>query len=145
MYFNFCFDPSALMKKSSKKSMEISYQSHNLLLKDRRVDALGNLNSLPDELICTILDYLTPRDIARLACVSRLAFSLFFLLHFSNFPIFSVLNIFSSAFFLLGLNLFSVMFIFCNEEPLWMSLCLKKINGPLQYKGSWKKTTLHLY
>ncbi|XVE55528.1 hypothetical protein DITRI_Ditri03aG0166000 [Diplodiscus trichospermus] len=82
--------------------------SHAFPLKDRRADALGNLNSLPDELICTILDYLTPRDIARFACVS------------------------------------SVMYIFCNEEPLWMVLCLKKVNGPLQYKGSWKKTTLHL-
>ncbi|GAV83265.1 LOW QUALITY PROTEIN: F-box domain-containing protein/Cupin_8 domain-containing protein, partial [Cephalotus follicularis] len=38
----------------------------------------------------------------------------------------------------------SVMYILCNEEPLWMSLCLKKVNGPLQYKGSWKQTTLHL-
>ncbi|XVF64806.1 hypothetical protein PTKIN_Ptkin09bG0196300 [Pterospermum kingtungense] len=88
--------------------MEISNQSHNLPVKDRRVDALGNLNSLPDELICRILDYLAPRDIARLACVS------------------------------------SVMYIFCNEEPLWMSLCLQKVNGPLQYKGSWKNSTLHL-
>ncbi|XVF36680.1 hypothetical protein REPUB_Repub19eG0078100 [Reevesia pubescens] len=88
--------------------MEISHESQRLPLKDRRVDALGNLNSLPDELICTILDYLTPRDITRLACVS------------------------------------SGVYIFCNEEPLWMSLCLKKLNGPLQYKGSWKKTTLHL-
>ncbi|KAK6277496.1 F-box domain - like 10 [Theobroma cacao] len=88
--------------------MEISQQSHTFPLEDRRADALGNLKSLPDELICTILDYLTPRDIARLACVS------------------------------------SVMYIFCNEEPLWMSLCLKKLNGPLQYKGFWKKTVLHL-
>nr|KJB14734.1 hypothetical protein B456_002G140900 [Gossypium raimondii] len=88
--------------------MENSHESQSLHLKDRRVDALGNFNLLPDELICAILDYLTPRDIARLACVS------------------------------------SVMYIFCNEEPLWMSLCLKKVNGPLPYKGSWKKTTLHL-
>ncbi|OMP01257.1 hypothetical protein COLO4_12026 [Corchorus olitorius] len=88
--------------------MENSDQSHAFPLKDRRADALGNLKSLPDEIICNILDYLTPRDIARLACVS------------------------------------SVMYIFCNEEPLWMSLCLKKVNGPLEYKGSWKKTTLHL-
>ncbi|TYH31063.1 hypothetical protein ES288_A01G143900v1 [Gossypium darwinii] len=88
--------------------MENSHESQSLHLKDRRVDALGNFNLLPDELICAILDYLTPLEIARLACVS------------------------------------SVMYIFCNEEPLWMSLCLKKVNGPLPYKGSWKKTTLHL-
>ncbi|XVF38656.1 hypothetical protein REPUB_Repub20aG0121300 [Reevesia pubescens] len=56
---------------STLPKMEISHESQRLPLKDRRVDALGNLNSLPDELICTILDYLTPRDIARLACVSR--------------------------------------------------------------------------
>ncbi|TVU46770.1 hypothetical protein EJB05_06329 [Eragrostis curvula] len=35
----------------------------------------------------------------------------------------------------------SVMYILCNEEPLWMSKCLS-IGGPLEYKGSWKKTTL---
>ncbi|XP_037496142.1 F-box protein At1g78280 isoform X2 [Jatropha curcas] len=77
-------------------------------IRDRRPDALGNLKVLPDELICAILEYLTPRDVARLSCVS------------------------------------SVMYIFCNEEPLWMSLCLNTANGPLQYGGSWKKTTLHL-
>ncbi|KAG8503228.1 hypothetical protein CXB51_001046 [Gossypium anomalum] len=53
--------------------MENSHESQSLHLKDRRVDALGNFNLLPDELICAILDYLTPRDIARLACVSRAA------------------------------------------------------------------------
>uniref|UniRef100_A0A7N0UM70 F-box protein n=1 Tax=Kalanchoe fedtschenkoi TaxID=63787 RepID=A0A7N0UM70_KALFE len=37
----------------------------------------------------------------------------------------------------------SVMYIFCNEEPLWMNLCLKTAKGQLQYKGSWKKTALH--
>ncbi|XP_062211453.1 lysine-specific demethylase JMJ21 isoform X2 [Phragmites australis] len=35
----------------------------------------------------------------------------------------------------------SVMYILCNEEPLWMSKCLS-IGGLLEYKGSWKKTTL---
>ncbi|OEL37244.1 F-box protein [Dichanthelium oligosanthes] len=35
----------------------------------------------------------------------------------------------------------SVMYILCNEEPLWMSKCLS-IGGPLEYRGSWKKTTL---
>lgn len=85
--------------------MEIS-QVEVLEIKDRRAEGLGNLQVLPDELICSILDNLTPRDVARFACVS------------------------------------SVMYILCNEEPLWMSLCLNKLNGPLQYKGSWKKTAL---
>ncbi|XP_044474735.1 F-box protein At1g78280 isoform X1 [Mangifera indica] len=77
-------------------------------IKDRRPEALGDLKVLPDELICYILENLTPRDVGRLACVS------------------------------------SVMYIFCNEEPLWMSLCVRKASGLLQYKGSWKKTTLQL-
>ncbi|KAK9930455.1 hypothetical protein M0R45_027492 [Rubus argutus] len=38
----------------------------------------------------------------------------------------------------------SVMYILCNEEPLWLSLCLNTLSGPLEYKGSWKKTVLHL-
>ncbi|KAG8632916.1 hypothetical protein MANES_18G065400v8 [Manihot esculenta] len=77
-------------------------------IRDRRQEALGYLNVLPDELVCAILEYLTPRDVARLSCVS------------------------------------SVMYILCNEEPLWMSLCLKRVDGPLQYEGSWKKTALNL-
>ncbi|KAL6179441.1 hypothetical protein ACLB2K_050956 [Fragaria x ananassa] len=76
--------------------------------RDRRPDALGNFLVLPDELICSVLELLSPRDVARLSCVS------------------------------------SVMYIFCNEEPLWLSICLNTLNGPLQYKGSWKKTVLHL-
>lgn len=36
------------------------------------------------------------------------------------------------------------MYILCNEEPLWMTKCLS-IGGPLEYKGSWKKTTLCRY
>ncbi|GKV33666.1 hypothetical protein SLEP1_g42142 [Rubroshorea leprosula] len=87
--------------------MENSGQSQTF--RDRRPDALGDLKVLPDELICAILECLTPRDVARLACVS------------------------------------SVMYILCNEEPLWMSLCLRKVNGQLEYRGSWKKTTLFLY
>jgi len=43
------------------------------------------------------------------------------------------------------LNFGSVMYTLCNEEPLWMSLCLKGTSGSLQYKGSWKKTVLHKY
>ncbi|KAL5844348.1 hypothetical protein ACOSQ4_010306 [Xanthoceras sorbifolium] len=77
------------------------------VMRDRRPDALGDFKVLPDEIICSILDFLAPRDLGRLACVS------------------------------------SVMYIFCNEEPLWMIQCLKSDNGQLQYKGSWKKTTLH--
>ncbi|CAN1732039.1 Lysine-specific demethylase JMJ21 [Linum perenne] len=58
--------------------------------------------------IASILELLTPRDVASLTCVS------------------------------------SVMYILCNEEPLWMSLCLSKAIGQMQYICSWKKTTLHL-
>lgn len=75
--------------------------------KDRRIDALGDLRVLPDDTLCSILVLLSPRDVARLSCVS------------------------------------SVMYILCNEEPLWMTLCLNNLNRQLQYKGSWKKTTLH--
>lgn len=39
--------------------------------RDRRPDALGDLQVLPDEVICAILEFLTPRDVARVACVSR--------------------------------------------------------------------------
>ncbi|VAH33731.1 unnamed protein product [Triticum turgidum subsp. durum] len=35
----------------------------------------------------------------------------------------------------------SVMYILCNEEPLWMSKYLS-VGGHFEYKGSWKKTTL---
>ncbi|ERN14745.1 F-box protein At1g78280 [Amborella trichopoda] len=75
--------------------------------RDRRPDALGDLRVLPDELICSILDFLSLRDVARLSCVS------------------------------------SVMYIFCNEEPLWMNLCLANAEGLLEYRGSWKKTAIH--
>lgn len=85
--------------------MEIDESS--IAPKDRRIDALGNLRVLPDETLCSILVLLSPRDVARLSCVS------------------------------------SVMYILCNEEPLWMTLCLNNLNLQLQYKGSWKKTTLH--
>ncbi|XP_059279731.1 lysine-specific demethylase JMJ21 isoform X1 [Lycium ferocissimum] len=73
---------------------------------DRRSTALGDLRILPDEILCDILTYLTPRDVARLSCVS------------------------------------SVMYILCNEEPLWMSLCIDIADRQLQYKGSWKRTAL---
>uniref|UniRef100_A0A5B7AP33 F-box protein n=1 Tax=Davidia involucrata TaxID=16924 RepID=A0A5B7AP33_DAVIN len=86
--------------------VEEGYEAQ-LVPRDRRPDALGDLRVLPDDTICAILVHLTPRDVARLSCVS------------------------------------SVMYILCNEEPLWMSLCLNNVDGPLQYKGSWKQTTLH--
>ncbi|CAM8946221.1 unnamed protein product [Rhodiola kirilowii] len=38
--------------------------------RDRRLDALGSLRVLPDEIVCVILDRLTIRDVGRLACVS---------------------------------------------------------------------------
>ncbi|XP_074304173.1 lysine-specific demethylase JMJ21 isoform X1 [Silene latifolia] len=73
---------------------------------DRRIGALGDMRVLPDEIICDIITALSPRDVARLSCVS------------------------------------SVMYIFCNEEPLWMTLCLNNVSGLFEYKGSWKRTTL---
>ncbi|XP_042493382.1 F-box protein At1g78280-like isoform X2 [Macadamia integrifolia] len=82
-------------------------QSQVMEVQDRRSVALGDLRVLPDEIICDILENLTPCDVARVACVS------------------------------------SVMYILCNEEPLWMAICLKSATGQLEYKGSWKKTTLH--
>lgn len=39
---------------------------------------------------------------------------------------------------------YSVMYILCNEEPLWMSKCLST-GGLIEYKGSWRKTTLCRY
>ncbi|KAK1432209.1 hypothetical protein QVD17_09103 [Tagetes erecta] len=85
--------------------MEVDAQI--VVVRDRRADALGDFNLLPDETVCSILSLLSPPDVARLACAS------------------------------------SVMYILCNEEPLWMNLCLNKENRELQYKGSWKRTTLH--
>ncbi|XP_048130053.1 F-box protein At1g78280 isoform X2 [Rhodamnia argentea] len=85
-------------------------QARPLGFRDRRPDALGDLRVLPDEIICSILENLSPRDVARLSCVS------------------------------------SAMYILCNEEPLWMSLCLslKRSDKLLQYRGSWKETALCL-
>lgn len=84
-----------------------SQQAHTHIQRDRRIDALGDLRVLPDEILCSILERLTPQDAARVACVS------------------------------------SVMYILSNEEPLWMTLCLRGASGFLQYKGSWKKTALN--
>ncbi|KAH0898138.1 hypothetical protein HID58_047706 [Brassica napus] len=78
------------------------------LRRDHRSEALGSLNVLQDETICILLEYLDPRYIAHLSCVSI------------------------------------VMYILCNEEPLWMSMCLKKSKGSFEYKGSWKNTTLYI-
>ncbi|KAJ0988627.1 hypothetical protein J5N97_006983 [Dioscorea zingiberensis] len=74
--------------------------------RDRRPEALGDLRVLPDELLCAIIDLLSPADLGRLSCVS------------------------------------SVMYVFCNEEPLWMNLILKT-GGLIKYRGSWKKTVLY--
>lgn len=57
------------------KSMQNSDQA--LPVKDRRPDALGDLKIIPDEIICSMLEHLTPRDVGRLACVSRFCFILF--------------------------------------------------------------------
>ncbi|KAG0480305.1 hypothetical protein HPP92_011163 [Vanilla planifolia] len=76
------------------------------LPRDRRQGALGVLNVLSDELICAILELLSPSDLGRLSCVS------------------------------------SVLYIFCNEEPLWMNLCLR-LGGQVEYMGSWKRTILY--
>ncbi|KAL4556455.1 hypothetical protein LXL04_039108 [Taraxacum kok-saghyz] len=89
-------------------SMEVDGDSQpQVVPRDRRPDALGDFNVLSDEIVCSILTLLSPRDVARLACAS------------------------------------SVMYILCNEDPLWMNLCLNNENRELQYKGSWKRTTLH--
>lgn len=74
--------------------------------RERRPDALGHLRVLPDELICAILEHLSPSDLGRLSCVS------------------------------------SVLYILCNEDPLWMNLCLRD-GGQFEFRGSWKKTTLY--
>lgn len=88
--------------------MEVDRDSQpQVVPRDRRPDALGDFHVLADEIVCSILTFLSPRDVARLACAS------------------------------------SVMYILCNEEPLWMNLCLNNENRELQYKGSWKRTTLH--
>lgn len=50
-----------------------------------------------------------------------------------------------SSTFLKYLPFCSVMYILCNEEPLWMSICLDIANRQLQYKGSWKRTALDQY
>ncbi|XP_056173234.1 lysine-specific demethylase JMJ21 isoform X2 [Syzygium oleosum] len=101
---------SLSLSPSLASSMENPPQAPPFGFGDRRPGALGDLCVLPDEVICSILDYLSPSDVARLSCVS------------------------------------SAMYILCNEEPLWMSLCLnsKRSDKLLQYRGSWKETTLYL-
>ncbi|XP_073022149.1 lysine-specific demethylase JMJ21 [Primulina eburnea] len=42
----------------------------------RRVEALGDLCVLPDEILCSILANLTPRDVSRLSCVSSVMYIL---------------------------------------------------------------------
>ncbi len=55
--------------------MEHDPQAQALGFRDRRADALGDLRVLPDETVCAILEFLTPRDVARLSCVSRFFFT----------------------------------------------------------------------
>ncbi|KAK3025936.1 hypothetical protein RJ639_040852 [Escallonia herrerae] len=92
-------------------------------LRDRRPDGLGDLRVIPDEILCAILVALTPRDI----------------------------NYMKKQRIKAGVcqespgKAQTVMYILCNEEPLWMHLCLKNLKHQLEYKGSWKKTTLHQY
>ncbi|KAG5543961.1 hypothetical protein RHGRI_016641 [Rhododendron griersonianum] len=56
---------------------------------------------------------------------------------------YSLSFVFSTIACIMVFSVCSVMYILCNEEPLWMSLCLNNLNGQLQYKGSWKKTALN--
>jgi len=51
--------------------MENNGQQMQMAVKDRRPGALGDLSVLPDEVICRILSLLSPRDVARISCVSR--------------------------------------------------------------------------
>ncbi|RZC87778.1 hypothetical protein C5167_028230 [Papaver somniferum] len=89
-----------------ESELSITATTSDMVPKDRRYEALGELRVMPDEIICSILEYLSPNDVVRISCVS------------------------------------SVLYILCNEEPLWMTLCLKEARGQLEYKDSWKKTTL---
>lgn len=57
-----------------RPSMEVENSVPQFPPKDRRPDALGDLTVIPDEIICAILVSLTPRDVARLSCVSRFHF-----------------------------------------------------------------------
>lgn len=52
---------------------------------DRRIEALGNLRVLPDEVICEIISSLSPPDVARLSCVSRLIRLSFLICRISSF------------------------------------------------------------
>ncbi|KHN47126.1 F-box protein At1g78280-like [Glycine soja] len=45
--------------------------------RDRRTDAVGDLRVLPDEILCSILEGLTPRDAARVACVIGVMYILY--------------------------------------------------------------------
>lgn len=66
--------------------MEVDANSQaQFVPRDRRPDALGGFHVLPDEIVCSILTLLSPRDVARLACASRL-------LNFSYFVFFQIRN-----------------------------------------------------
>lgn len=53
--------------------MEVDANSQaQVVLRGRRPDALVGFHVLPDEIVCSTLTLLSPRDVARLACASRL-------------------------------------------------------------------------
>ncbi|KAK3016304.1 hypothetical protein RJ639_007624 [Escallonia herrerae] len=124
-------------------------------LRDRRPDGLGDLRVIPDEILCAILVALTPRDgpnnlipiygIRHGSALGRGANVVPALEE--NGRIAWVMSSTKSGDETPGGRNFieSVMYILCKEEPLWMNLCLKNLKHQLEYKGSWKKTTLHQY
>lgn len=64
--------------------MEVDRNSQfQIVTRDRRPDALGDFNRLSDEIVCSILNLLSPRDVARLACASRFLF-IFLLFRFNS-------------------------------------------------------------
>lgn len=67
------------------------------MVNDRRSDALGDLRVLPDEILCSILTVLEPRDVGRLSCVSRFRFSINLNLLIIRFLVFTVYLIPSSV------------------------------------------------
>eukprot|EP00897_Mesotaenium_endlicherianum_P007019 jgi/Mesen1/6345/ME000328S05633 len=37
----------------------------------------------------------------------------------------------------------SILNVFCNEEPLWLQLCMAEQDGDLVFRSSWRQTVLH--
>lgn len=61
------FDEQHLQSESSFAASS----SGSPMPKDRRLEALGDLRVLPDEILCAIFTFLSPHDVGRLSCVSR--------------------------------------------------------------------------